>query len=391
VDVTVQQIENPDSMRGMILVVFNDVQAVAENSRLNPKTGKQISTVRQMELEIELQRSYEEIQIFKEEMQTWQEELKSTNEELQSTNEELQSTNEELLTSKEEMQSLNEELLTVNAELRSKIEDYKLANDYVKNLLDSTEISTIFLDKELNILRFTDNAINIFKLRHTDIGRPFTDLVTDLLYPEVGTHARQVIKTLTTLENSIATNDGRWFQVRIMPFLSTDDLLNGLVITFHEISVAKKLEKELKETIENLKTREIALNVSEIRYRRLFESSKDGILILNAETGKVTDVNPFLIKLLGYSHEQFMGKAIWDIGSFKDIVSNKENFLELQHNEYIRYEDLPLEAADGQRIDVEFISNVYVVDNHKVIQCQIRNITERRQAEEALRSTRESQ
>ncbi|MCX6223255.1 MAG: PAS domain-containing protein [Bacteroidia bacterium] len=391
VDVTVQRMENPDPVRGMILVIFNDVPDVVEHDVLNPKTGKRSSPGRQMELEIELQRSYEEIQIFKEEMQTWQEELKSTNEELQSTNEELQSTNEELLTSKEEMQSLNEELLTVNVELRSKIEDYKLANDYVKNLLDSTEIPTIFLDKELNILRFTDNAINIFKLRHTDIGRPFTDLVTDLLYPEVGNHAQQVIKTLTTLENSIPTNDGRWFQVRIMPFLSTDDLLNGLVITFQDISLAKKLEIELKETIATLETREIALNVSEIRYRRLFESSKDGMLILDAETGKVTDVNPFLIKLLGYSHEQFMGKAIWDIGSFKDIVSNKEKFSELQHNEYIRYEDLPLEAADGQRIDVEFISNVYVVDNHKVIQCQIRNITERRQAEEALRSTRESQ
>jgi PAS domain S-box-containing protein len=124
------------------------------------------------------------------------------------------------------------------------------------------------------------------------------------------------------------------------------------------------------------------LNVSELRYRRLFESAKEGILILDAETGMIDDVNPYLIDLLGYSHEQFLGKTIWELGFFKDIVANKDKYEELQRKQYIRYEDLPLETADGRRIDVEFISNVYLENIKKVIQCNIRDITERKKEKE---------
>ena len=124
-----------------------------------------------------------------------------------------------------------------------------------------------------------------------------------------------------------------------------------------------------------------ALIESERRYRRLFESAKDGILILDAETGIVVDVNPFLIRLLGYEYHSFVGKAIWELGPFKDIVSNRENFAELQQKEYIRYEDKPLESADGKQHEVEFVSNVYLVNHKKVIQCNIRDITERKRAE----------
>ncbi|MCX6240091.1 MAG: PAS domain S-box protein [Bacteroidia bacterium] len=130
--------------------------------------------------------------------------------------------------------------------------------------------------------------------------------------------------------------------------------------------------------------REAALSVSEIRYRRLFESAKDGILILDAETGMILDVNPFLIEMLGYSEDQFIEKAIWEIGFFKDIVANRDKFLELQQMEYVRYEDLPLETADGRNINVEFVSNVYLVDKKKVIQCNIRDITERKRAEKEI-------
>jgi PAS domain S-box-containing protein len=130
------------------------------------------------------------------------------------------------------------------------------------------------------------------------------------------------------------------------------------------------------------------LSDSEIRYRSLFESTKDGILILNAETGMIVDVNPFLIDLLGYSKEEFIEKSIWEIGAFKDIFENKEKFLELQKEEYVRYDDLPLVASNGRKIQVEFISNVYLVNNSKVIQCNIRDITERKETEEVLEKTR---
>jgi len=127
------------------------------------------------------------------------------------------------------------------------------------------------------------------------------------------------------------------------------------------------------------------LRASEIRYRRLFESAKDGILILDAGTGMVVDVNPFLIHLLGFSREAFLGKEIWELGFFKDIVANKDHFTKLQQQEYIRYEDKPLKTAEGRRVDVEFISNVYLVNHQKVIQCNIRDITARKRAEEALK------
>jgi PAS domain S-box-containing protein len=128
-----------------------------------------------------------------------------------------------------------------------------------------------------------------------------------------------------------------------------------------------------------------ALRASELRYRRLFETAKDGILILDAVTAMVVDVNPFLIALLGYSHEQFLGKAVWELGFFKDIVANEDKFAELREKEYLRYENMPLETSDGRRIEVEFVSNVYLVNGDKVIQCNIRDVSARRQAEAAVR------
>jgi diguanylate cyclase (GGDEF)-like protein/PAS domain S-box-containing protein len=129
---------------------------------------------------------------------------------------------------------------------------------------------------------------------------------------------------------------------------------------------------------------ENALKASEVRYRRLFETAKDGILILDAESGKITDANPFLVSLLGFSWDELIGRTLWQIGSFRDIVANQSAFRQLQVNEYIRYENLPLETKNGQLAHVEFISNVYMVDGSRVIQCNVRDITERYKAEERL-------
>ncbi len=126
------------------------------------------------------------------------------------------------------------------------------------------------------------------------------------------------------------------------------------------------------------------IRTSELRYRRLFEAAQDGILILDARTGAITDVNPFLIKMLGYSREEFVEKKLWEVGAFRDIEASQEAFEALQKNEYIRYDDLPLRAKSGKLVDVEFVSNVYLVDGEKVIQCNIRDVTERKQAQDAL-------
>ena len=126
------------------------------------------------------------------------------------------------------------------------------------------------------------------------------------------------------------------------------------------------------------------LKDSEVRYRRLFEAAQDGILILDAETGVIQDVNPYLMNILGYSREDFIAKKLWEFGAYKDIKANQQAFESLQESKYIRYEDLPLRAKDGRLIPVEFVSNVYSVGNEKVIQCNIRDITERKEAQNAL-------
>jgi PAS domain S-box-containing protein len=166
-------------------------------------------------------------------------------------------------------------------------------------------------------------------------------------------------------------------------------LVNELVklrqrIAGFEISEAqrKKAENLLKGIETESKQAYEAMKASETRYRRLFETAQDGILILDAETGRITDVNPFLIQMLGYSHEELLGKRLWEIGLFKDLVSSRNAYSELQKKGYIRYEDLPLETKDGHSIDVEFVSNVYLVNGNRVIQCNIRDITKRKQAEE---------
>ena len=133
-----------------------------------------------------------------------------------------------------------------------------------------------------------------------------------------------------------------------------------------------------------------ALRESEVRYRRLFEAARDGILILDAGNGMVMDVNPFLIEILGYTRETFLGKKVWELGFLKDLFANQDNFTELQKKEYIRYEDLPLETSDGRRIEVEFVSNVYLVNHRKVIQCNIRDITARKQGEKWERLSHET-
>jgi PAS domain S-box-containing protein len=123
-----------------------------------------------------------------------------------------------------------------------------------------------------------------------------------------------------------------------------------------------------------------ALCASEMRYRRVFESAQDGVLILDAETGQVVDVNPFLVELLGLSREGFLSKKIWELGFFRDIAANEAKFAELQAKDNVRYENLPLATADGKKIEVEFVSNVYLVNQQRVIQCNIRDITARKRA-----------
>ena len=241
VDLTAEALMQPESLRGMLFLTFSSVPLAVEVRRgrsPNPKV---------LELEQQLAQARNEIQAVRDEMQTSREELKSANEELQSTNEELQSTNEELTTSKEEMQSLNEELYTVNAELQSKVDDLSLVNSDMKNLLNSTDIATIFLDSALRIRRFTAPATQIYKLIQTDLRRPLSDIVNDLDYPGLEADALEVIRSLVFSERQVPTKTGRWYNVRIMPYRTVENVIDGVVVTFINITESKLLEAQLRQ------------------------------------------------------------------------------------------------------------------------------------------------
>jgi len=244
IDLTIYPINEPAPLKGMAMIVFKDVAAAKPERKRRP--GKTGTDERVGELEEALQKARNEILTIREEMQTSHEELKSANEELQSTNEELQSTNEELTTSKEEMQSLNEELQMVNSELQSKVDELSAASNDMKNLLNSTDIATVFLDNLLHVRRFTSQATHIFKLIPGDIGRPLSDIVHELDYPSLQDDAQEVLRTLAFSEKQIASRNGGWYIVRIMPYRTLENVIDGVVITFIDISEAKRLEAELR-------------------------------------------------------------------------------------------------------------------------------------------------
>jgi two-component system CheB/CheR fusion protein len=241
IDLSAEALSQPAQLEGMVFITFTLLPPP-----LLPRRGRSPSP-KIAELEQQLQQARTEIQAVRDEMQTSREELKSANEELQSTNEELQSTNEELTTSKEEMQSLNEELYTVNAELQSKVDDLSLVNSDMKNLLNSTDIATIFLDAGLRIRRFTSPATQIYKLIPGDLRRPLSDIVNDLDYPELEIDAQEVLRSLVFSEKQVPTRSGRWFTVRIMPYRTIENVIDGVVVTFINITESKLLEAHLRQ------------------------------------------------------------------------------------------------------------------------------------------------
>jgi chemotaxis methyl-accepting protein methylase len=236
VDITVQSIAEPSALRGSVMIVFTDVETPRE-LRASGKTTRSTSEML-AQMERELEQTRQEARITHDEMQTFQEEARCANEEMQSMNEELQST--------------NEELQMLNHELSAKVNDLSRLNNDMKNLLDGTELTTLFLDNELNVRLFTTGSNRIFKLMRGDIGRPITDIASDLDFPGLADQAREVLRTLLSHERQVATRDGRWFMMRIMPYRTLENMIDGVVMTFVDITVSKALEAELRKTQANL-------------------------------------------------------------------------------------------------------------------------------------------
>ena len=240
VDVTVQALQEPANLRGLTIVVFRDVKDQDAASGTEKRKASRNKGGEQ-------KRHQDEIQALREEARSYREEAQAAQEELQSTNEELQSANEELTTSKEEMQSMNEELQTINSELQSKLDDLMLAQSDMQNILNSVEIAILFLDKNLNVRRFTDRAAGIISLRESDMGRPLSDLTNSLEYPDLQDDARETLRNLIPSEKQVQSSDQRWFDIRIMPYRRLDDVIDGVVITLVDITQTKKLEQSLRD------------------------------------------------------------------------------------------------------------------------------------------------
>ncbi len=344
INVTIKCIDKPNPLIGMVMIIFTDLPKVLFTD-IQENKGKNIpASIIQSHLEEELRNTREEMQNSIEEMQTSQEELKSTNEELQSTNEELQSTNEELTSSKEEMQSLNEELQTVNAELQFKIDDYSRVNNDMKNLLNSTDIATLFLDKNLNIRRFTFQATKLFKLIKSDVGRPLTDLVSDLIYPEFAEDADEVLKTLIFKKKQTPTKDQRWFSIRIMPYRTFEDRIDGLVITFFNITDLKLMEAKLHE--------------NELMHQLIMNSSSDLIIKLSSDLD-ILEFNPETEKFFGKKRRDAIGQNY--INMFvpekqqKKVTKDLTKLLKEKADTKYKLEMI---ASDGKIYEVEWSINL---------------------------------
>ena len=302
INLTVTPFDKPDVMRGLMMVLFEDVSAPTEVA--GPASGKSRSTSRQKviqeELEKELQYTKEHLQTVIEEMETSQEELKSANEELQSTNEELQSTNEEMVTSKEELQSLNEELTTLNAELQSKNEELSETSDDLKNLLNSTQVATLFLDNNLKIKRFTPYVTKIISLIQSDMGRPITDIVSDLQYDDLAKDANEVLKTLVSKETQVQTNGGSWYLIRIVPYRTTENIIDGVVITFSDITDFKMMGVSMIDRAEYAEG--------------IIRTVRESLLVLNGEL-KIVSANPSFYRTFHVTPEETEGQTLYDLGN----------------------------------------------------------------------------
>ena len=299
-DITVKPILEQSIIHGLMMVIFEETTKPSKQSKQTPKPERKPQKVKTSEeIARELQYTRENLQTTIEELETSNEELKSTNEELQSTNEELQSTNEEMETSKEELQSLNEESATVNAELRSRIDELSIANDDMKNLLDSTDIATLFLDTDLCIRRFTPKLAEIIPLAGTDSGRPIKHFTTILIDANLADIGGKVLQDLVIRETELTSQDGRFFSMKVRPYRTVNNIIDGVVVTFEDITEHKRIAQVIDDSVH--------------RYRMLIDLARDSIVMVDALTGQIMESNQAAQESLGYTREEFDQLKVKDI------------------------------------------------------------------------------
>jgi len=301
VSLDVRPVSEPELGPGLLLISFREVAAPEAKKPRRGKGGAvSAAAKRSEEFERELAHAKANLQAIIESQQTSNEELKSTNEELQSTNEELQSTNEELETSKEELQSVNEELVTVNAELQSKIEQLTDIQNDMKNLLDNINVGTIFLDEQLVIRRFSRDATRVYRLVGSDVGRPLGDIKSDLRGGDLIADAQAVLDSLVPCEREMETADGVWYLVRIQPYRTMENVIEGVVLSFTDITKRVEAETRMQEA------RELAEGI--------VDTMRDPLLVLDDSLVVVSASRAFYQRFR-LSPKEAVGRPLRDLGA----------------------------------------------------------------------------
>jgi two-component system CheB/CheR fusion protein len=294
IELIVEPVSEADQPNGF-LVLFRDNGPALTPALLEATDAALLRDEHVQRLEAELRHSNERLQATIEELESTNEELKSSNEEYQSINEEMQSANEELETSKEELQSVNEELHTVNGELGYRVTELARANSDLRNLLDNTQIATVFLDNDMRVKSFTPSIVDVFNLIESDLGRPLTDIAARIDYPDLREDVRRVLRTLAPIEREVAGQDeGTRYLIRVLPYRSLDNFIAGTVITFSDISDVVRAQ--------------LALGQSEARYRMVVESATDYAIITMDAERRITGWNPGAVNIFGWSEGDMTGK-----------------------------------------------------------------------------------
>jgi two-component system, chemotaxis family, CheB/CheR fusion protein len=295
VNMTVRPFHDAAADADFLLVLFDEVQEAMTEDRVIVEYQTGHDTVMQ-QLEQELHSSKEQLQTTIEQYETSMEELKASNEELQAINEELRSATEELETSKEELQSVNEELITVNAELQAKIEETGKANDDLQNLITSTDIATIFVDRAMCIKRYTPSAATVFNLIGADVGRSLFDITHRLVYPELADDVSATFQSLRLTEREVATSDGRWFLARVLPYRTADDRIDGAVLSLVETTARRRAEANVR--------------AGEERLRLAAQTTNDFAIIVQDPEGRIVSWNAGAERVFGYTAAEAVGQDI---------------------------------------------------------------------------------
>jgi two-component system, chemotaxis family, CheB/CheR fusion protein len=304
INLRVIPIKRPKQYMGMLAIIFEENAPLRDimvaETEAAPNRTKRGERGRILQLERELKTTREHLQSASVEMKGYNEELKSANEEMQSSNEELQSTNEELETSREELQSVNEELVTVNSELQLKIEELTKSNNDLNNLMASTKTPSIFLDMDLRIRRFTPESVKLVNLIKSDIGRPFSNIVTNLEYASIVEDAEKVLDTLVPIEADVRSKKGDWYLMRIIPYRTTENVIDGVVMTFANISSLRKTQLEAQEA------RDYAESI--------VDTIREPMLVLDGKFMVISASRSFL-KVFKIKESEVKGKKVFDIGN----------------------------------------------------------------------------